>query len=199
MDARVNEDRWERLLRLLGPIHGQAAGTARRLSRSADEGDDLYQESVLRAYERLHDLRDESKFRSWFFATLLSLHRSRRRQARRGTVSLEEAWNRGGEPAGEDGSAWAEALERADRAARALNGLAPVQREAVVLHEIEGFSVEEVAAMQGVTISAVKSRLVRGREKLGQFYERDLKSARIPGLRRETEPARGLAPEGDIR
>ena len=193
----MNEDRWERLLRLLGPIHGQAAGTARRLSRSADEGDDLYQESVLRAYERLHDLRDESKFRSWFFATLLSIHRSRRR--RRVTVSLEEAWPKGGEPAGEDGSKWAEALERANRAARALDGLAPVQREAVVLHEIEGFSVEEVAAMQGVTISAVKSRLVRGRDKLKQFYERVLKSARIPGLRRETEPARELAPGGEIR
>jgi len=197
LDARVNEDRWERLLRLLGPIHEQAAGTARRLSRSADEGDDLYQESVLRAYERLHDLRDESKFRSWFFATLLSIHRSRRR--RRVTVSLEEAWPKGGEPAGEDGSKWAEALERAHRAARALDGLAPVQREAVVLHEIEGFSVEEVAAMQGVTVSAVKSRLVRGRDKLRQFYERVLKSARIPGLRRETEPARELAPGGEIR
>ena len=193
----MNEDRWERLLRLLGPIHEQAAGTARRLSRSADEGDDLYQESVLRAYERLHDLRDESKFRSWFFATLLSIHRSRRR--RRVTVSLEEAWPKGGEPAGEDGSKWAEALERAHRAARALDGLAPVQREAVVLHEIEGFSVEEVAAMQGVTVSAVKSRLVRGRDKLRQFYERVLKSARIPGLRRETEPARELAPGGEIR
>jgi len=193
----VNEDRWERLLRLLGPIHEQAAGTARRLSRSADEGDDLYQESVLRAYERLHDLRDESKFRSWFFATLHSIHRSRRR--RRATVSLEEAWPRGGEPAGEDGSTWAEALERAHRAARALDGLAPVQREAVVLHEIEGFSVEEVAAMQGVTISAVKSRLARGRDKLKQFYERVWKSARIPGLRRETEPARELAPGGEIR
>jgi len=197
LDARVNEDRWERLLRLLGPIHEQAAGTARRLSKSADEGDDLYQESVLRAFERLHDLRDESKFRSWFFATLLSIHRTRRR--RRATVSLEEAWPRGGEPAGEDGSKWAEALERADRAARALDGLAPVQREAVVLHEIEGFSVEEVAAMQGVTISAVKSRLVRGRDKLRQFYERIMKSARIPGLRRENEPARELAPEGEIR
>ena len=152
---------------------------------------------MLRAYERLHDLRDESKFRSWFFATLLSIHRTRRR--RRATVSLEEAWPKGGEPAGEDGSAWAEALERADRAARALDGLAPVQREAVVLHEIEGFSVEEVAAMQGVTISAVKSRLVRGRDKLRQFYERVLKSARIPGLRRETESAPGLAPGGEIR
>lgn len=199
MDARENEDRWERLLRLLGPVHEQAAGTARRLSRSADEGDDLYQEAVLRAYDRLHDLRDESRFRSWFFATLLSLHRTRWRQARRWTVRLEEAWPPGGEPAGEDGSAWEEARRRANRAVRALAGLAPVQREAVVLHEIEGFSVEEVAAMQGVTVSAVKSRLVRGREKLKQFYRRVMESARIPGLRREAESARGLAPEGEIR
>src|SRR5438105_9532823 len=78
----------------------------------------------------------------------------------------------GTSPVGEDGAVWDEERRRAERAARALAGLDPEQREAVVLHEIEGFSVEEIAEMQGVTSSAVKSRLARGREKLRRFYLR---------------------------
>jgi len=170
MDSRADTDRWNRLIRLLKPIHGQAVATARRLSRSVHDGDDLYQDAVLRAYDKLNGLRDESRFRSWFFATLLSRHRSRVRRPRREWVSIEDGLDRRDDPVGEDGTSWEEERGRADRAARALDLLKPVQREAIVLHDIEGFSVEEVADMQGVTISAVKSRLTRGREKLRRFY-----------------------------
>ncbi len=84
---------------------------------------------------------------------------------------------------GEDGAVWEEERRRAQRAARALAVLQPVQREAIVLHDIEGFSVDEVAEMQGVTISAVKSRLARGREKLRRFYLRHvLKQDAAPTL-----------------
>ncbi len=172
MDESADTARWDRLIRLLKPIHEQAVATARRLSRSAHDGDDLYQEAVLRAYDKLNSLRDESRFRSWFFATLLSRHRSHVRRPRRESVPIEDALGRRDEPVGEDGSLWEEERRRADRAARALAGLKPVQREAVVLHEIEGFSVDEVAEMQSVTVSAVKSRLTRGREKLRRFYLR---------------------------
>ena len=79
MSADDPDGRWRRLAVLLDPIHEQALATARRLCRSSSDGDDLYQESVLRAFAKLHTLRDESRFRSWFFATLLSKHRSRHR------------------------------------------------------------------------------------------------------------------------
>jgi RNA polymerase sigma-70 factor (ECF subfamily) len=172
MDSRAGPIRWERLTRLLAPIHAQAAVTCRRLCRSIDEGDDLYQETILRAFEKLDGLRDESKFRSWFFATLLSRHRSRLRRARRAPVSIEGVFEPGREPAGEDGTEWDEERRRADRVARALSTLAPEQREAIVLFTLEAFSIEEVAGMQGVSVSAVKSRLARGREKLRRFYLR---------------------------
>jgi len=183
MDSRDDAARWDRLITLLKPIHAQAMATARRLCRSVDDGDDLYQESVLRAYDKLKGLRDESRFRSWFFATLLSRHRSRVRRPRRDSVPIEGAFDRRTEPVGEDGSSWEEERIRAQRAARALSGLPPVQREAIVLHDVEGFSVEEVGEMQGVTLSAVKSRLTRGREKLRRFYLRHgLKSDTAPNL-----------------
>src|SRR5512134_332272 len=101
MEARAAEATWERLSKLLGPIHRSAIATARRLCRSRWDGDDLYQESVLRAFEKLHTLRDESRFRSWFYATLLSRHRSRcRRWFWKRQVPLEQACAGEGEPAG---------------------------------------------------------------------------------------------------
>jgi RNA polymerase sigma-70 factor (ECF subfamily) len=175
----------------LRPIHEQAVATARRLSRSVHDGDDLYQEAVLRAYHKLNGLRDESRFRSWFFATLLSRHRSRVRRPRREWLPIDDMIGRQDEPAGEDGTLWEEERRRAERAARALGGLEPVQREAVVLHDIEGFSVEEVAQMQRVTPSAVKSRLARGRERLRRFYLRDTGETDAPRL--EALPAGAMA------
>lgn len=196
MDSQADTARWERLTRLLRPIHAQAAATARRLSRSTHDGDDLYQEAVLRAHDKLEGLREESRFRSWFFAVLLSVHRSRVRRPRRETVSLEDALSAGKEPVGEDGSVWDEERRCAERATRALMGLDPTQREAIVLHEIEGFSVEEIAEMQGATPSAVKSRLARGRERLRRFYARYAPVHEAPHF--GTPTAGTMAGQGEI-
>ena len=170
--ARDDAERWRRLTELLTPFHGAALGTARRLAGSGSDGDDLFQETLLRAHARLDALRDETRFRPWFFAILLSLHRSfSRRSFWRRFLPLSETVAQGREPAasperGED--EWS----RARRARAALSRLPAVQREAIVLHDVEGFSVEEIAVMQEVSASAVKSRLSRGRDRLRRFYLR---------------------------
>jgi RNA polymerase sigma-70 factor (ECF subfamily) len=164
---------WQRLIDLLKPFHDQAAATARRLSRSAEDGDDLFQETVIRAYERLSTLRDESRFRPWFYSVLLSVHRNRsRRGFWRRFLPLDRKDGKPFDVAGEDGASWDEERRGAERVSRALAGLPPEQREAVVLFELEGFSTEEIAAIQRVSLSAVKSRLSRGRERLRRHYER---------------------------
>lgn len=189
MQSRSTEAAWERLETLLEPIHSSALATARRLCRSRGDGDDLYQESVLRALEKLHTLRDESRFRPWFYATL-SRHRSRsRRIFWKRQVPLDEAFAREREPVGEDGSGWAEQIQRANRATEALRALDAKQREVIVLFEIDGYTIEEIADMQRASISAVKSRLARGRQKLRRFYER--RGFRAPGpdaARRREDP-----------
>jgi RNA polymerase sigma factor (sigma-70 family) len=60
----------------------------------------------------------------------------------------------------------------ARRVADALADLPAVMREALVLFEVDGFTVEEIASMQQVSRSAVKSRLARGRDRLRRRYER---------------------------
>ena len=172
MNEQERERRWVLLARLLEPVHGPALATARRLCRTAADGEDLYADTVLHAFDKLHALREESRFKGWFFATLLSRHRSRSRlKFWRRFVPFDEAFPAGTEPPGEDGSRWSDDARRAARMAAALAAPPAEQREAIVLFELERYSIEEIAALQRASISAVKTRLSRGRERLRHFYE----------------------------
>ncbi len=191
MQAQAPDANWTRLIALLAPIHDQARGTARRLARDSAEGDDLFQETVLHAYRKLSGLRDPEHFRGWFYAVLLSIHRRRSRRAFwRRFLSLESEMARGFEPAGAAGADQAQMYRRAERVSRALACLPAVQREAVVLFELEGFSLDEIAELQGVSVSAVKSRLQRGRDRLRRFYEREGPPIADGGGVRESRPRR---------
>jgi RNA polymerase sigma-70 factor (ECF subfamily) len=193
MDVHERHLRWSRLAALLEPVHGPALATARRLSRTAADGDDLYADTVLRAFERLHTLRDESRFRPWFFATLLSRHRSRARiRFWRRFVPLDDAFPAGAGPAGADGSRWDDDALRARRVAAALGTLPAAQREAVVLFEVDGYRIEEVATLQGASVAAVKSRLARGREALRRWYQ-------LHGTTAQREQAAGAERGAPIR
>jgi RNA polymerase sigma-70 factor, ECF subfamily len=174
MTESVGRDdrRWDDFMELLAPIHDRAVATARRLSRSISDGDDLFQESVVRAFSRLSSLKDRARFRSWFFAVLLSVHRNRsRRDFWRRFFSLESRLDDGWCPAGQDGADLETERQNANLVARALAVLPALQREAVVLFEMEGYSIEEIAQLQKSSMSAVKTRLSRGRERLRRWYQ----------------------------
>ena len=154
------------------------------------EGDDLFQDAVVRAFEKLHTLRDETRFRPWFYAVLLSLHRTRSRWGFwKRFLSLEASLEGGFDPAGEDGRDREVERQRSLRVSRALATLSAVQREAIVLHDLDGFSLEEIAQMQDVSLSAVKSRVSRGRAKMRRHYER-LELASAHGSSTKTDPVR---------
>src|SRR5262249_29695170 len=130
------------------------------------EGDDLFHDAVLRAIDHIDELREVGRFRGWFYAVLLNVHRARHRRGFwRRLLPLAEA---SVEPSRAGG---VEGVEGAERMARALATLAPEQREAIVLFELQGFTLEEVAALQRQSIPAVKSRLVRARARLRRHYE----------------------------
>ena len=155
----------QRLCRLLEPLHDELRACARRLCRSTADGDDLFQEAALRALGKIDMLESEEAFRSWFYRVLLSVHRNR---VRRGFwARLVPIGDR--EPAAETSSA---DLGGAERIRLALARLPVEQREAIVLHDIQELSVDQIADIQGVTPSAVKSRLARGRRQLRSIYKK---------------------------
>lgn len=178
MDART-----ERFRKLLAPIHDRVIAFARGLCRSAADGDDLFQEAALRAYRKLDALREDGAFRTWLFRIVITLHRKRVRRAfwaRFLPLAADGEATDEVSPAASGAhdyrvSAWApDAGDATARARAALATLPADQREAIVLFEMEGWQVDEIAALQSVTASAVKSRLARGRDRLRAYYEREL-------------------------
>ena len=161
---------WDELAPLLAPIHDDVQLFARRIAGSNAEGDDVFQEAVLRAARKLSTLRDRDRFEAWMHSIVVSVHRSRwRRGFWRRWISRDDE-SPANEPAGDDGSRWADEHASARRATAALATLAPPQREAIVLFELQGYSIDEIAEIQRTSVSSVKSRLVRARERLRSFY-----------------------------
>lgn len=156
-----------RLCRLLEPHHDELRAFSHRLCRSRADGDDLFQEAAMRAIVKLDGLRSDDAFRFWFYRVLLSVHRNRTRRS---------FWSRL-VPLGEDtepavSPVSSDALGGAKRLRAALASLPAVQREAIVLYELQELAVEEIAELQGVSASAVKSRLSRGRARLRSVYRK---------------------------
>jgi RNA polymerase sigma-70 factor, ECF subfamily len=168
-----------RLRRLLEPLHDRALAFARCVSRSASDGDDLFQEALLRALGKLDSLRDDSAFRPWLYRVIISVHRNRYRTAfwRRMLPFISAPAT---QPRPDD------MLAADERARAALAELPHEMREALVLFEIEGWQVDEIATLLNVSQSAIKSRLARGRDRLRIIYSerfgvRDLRSSFAPG------------------
>jgi RNA polymerase sigma-70 factor (ECF subfamily) len=180
----------DRFWRLLEPTHARALAFARALVRSRSEGDDLFHEALLRALIRIDSLRDDLAFRSWLYRIVITVHRNRCRRAfwRRflplGPLPDPDASDDAAKSATDYRTVeWSpEAAEATRRARAALATLPAVQREAIVLFEIEGWKVDQIAELHRVSASAVKSRLARGRDAMRAFYEQEFGTVVVPSL-----------------
>ncbi len=149
----------------LESVYADAVRFARGLAGSAADGDDLLQDALVRAWRGYPGLRDPERFRCWLLRIIGNTHRSwARRRALRRWLSLDAARDVPVEH-GLD-------LAERDDVRRALQKLPRDQRATLVLFEVLGLSVAEIAEIQAQTPSAVKSRLSRSRARLREHYER---------------------------
>jgi RNA polymerase sigma-70 factor (ECF subfamily) len=157
----------ERFWKLLEPVHRRAAAFCRRLAGSADDGDDLYQDTLLTALRKFGSLRDQDAFRSWLYRIMVNSYRNRcRGWWYRRRVDLEPGYV--SEATAEDPRL---RLDAERQLHHLLAILAPQDRALVVLHEIEGWSLKELAAVLGKPEGTVRSRLCRARRRLRRRYE----------------------------
>jgi RNA polymerase sigma-70 factor (ECF subfamily) len=139
---------------------------AARLSGSPTDGEDLLQETWIRAAERLESFRWESTLGTWLCGIAVNCWRERRRRNGR-SGGIEE-----GLPAAvEDGPQDETPLPRAERIdlERAVAALADGFREVVVLHDVHGYTHEEIASLLGTAAGTSKSQLSRGRRSLREM------------------------------
>ncbi len=145
---------------------------ALRTTGNPEEASDALQDALISAYRRADSFRGESAVTTWLHRIVVnaSLDRLRRRSVRSWVPLPEE----GDGPALVDDArladprAAAETSETVAEVRAALDTLPPDQRAAIVLVDLEGWSVEEAANALDCPVGTVKSRCFRGRAKLAE-------------------------------
>jgi RNA polymerase sigma-70 factor, ECF subfamily len=135
---------------------------ARALARDAAAADDLVQDCLTRALDKLHLWREGTDLRAWLFTILHNQYVNHvRRSVREGSmVRLNEI-----EPILTRAPPQGRSLELRDLE-RAVARLPDEQRTVILLVGLEGMHYEEVAAVLNVPVGTVRSRLSRGRDAL---------------------------------
>jgi len=152
-----------------------------RMTGSVVDGEDVVQDTLARAYYELADLRELPALRAWLFriAHNRAVDLLRARQLRT-SEPLEAAL----EVAAADELDPENALAREQAVHAALSRfleIAPAQRSCVILKDVLGHSLEEIAALLELSLPAVKAALHRGRARL-----RELSAAAQPRLVQST-------------
>src|SRR5579863_6598853 len=156
---------------------------AKHITQNDEDAEDVLQDTFLKAYEHLDGFQGNSKFYTWIvrIAVNEALMKLRKRKGDR-TVPLDEPVDTGEEMVAREIAVWEDnPEERYSREEmqeildRAVQSLKPDFRTVFVLRDIEELSTEEAAEALGISIPAVKSRLLRARLALREKLTRQFK------------------------
>lgn len=150
-------------MQLYEPVHARLSRFVQSVVWNKDDAKDVIADTVLIAFEHFDEIRKPEAFLYYLFGVASRLVKKKERKKKWfGIITTEHEEVIAGDSSNELGLIKQELYA-------ALNKLNIVQREALTLFEISGFSIKEIAEMQGMTESGVKSNLKRGREKLARI------------------------------
>lgn len=148
-------------------------GAALAVTGDAQDAEDVVQEAFFRASRRLDDLDPPGKFLPWLLAIVRNhAHDVRRRRRVRATDELHDGMRADG--AAEDPGRSAERDELRRRLVEAMATLSDVQREVLLLHDVEGWKHREIAALIGVAEGTVRAHLFHARRAMRESLGTEL-------------------------
>lgn len=156
---------------------------AQHITHNREDAEDVVQDAFLKAYENLGQFQGQSKFYTWLvrIAVNEALMKLRRRRPDK-IVSLDENIETEEDSMPREVADWspnpAQLFDQAqlkEILGKVIQGLPAGFRTVFVLRDVEGLSTEETAEALGLSIPAVKSRLLRARlqlrERLNKYFK----------------------------
>jgi RNA polymerase sigma-70 factor (ECF subfamily) len=184
----------ERAMRMLWHRHrGHVDAVIRRLVDDPDQAADVAQEVWVQVFRALPSWREDARFTTWLHRVAvnrtLNALRAIRRTGRYESPLDVEAWDSGPAAAAAAPVPEAERALTAQAIAAAARQLAPGARQVFYLHDVEGYTHEEIATSLGITSGGSKSQLFKARAKL-----RRLLAPLVEGEARNVRSALPAAP-----
>jgi RNA polymerase sigma-70 factor (ECF subfamily) len=138
-----------------------------RMCGNEEDARDVLQETLLSAFRNLQGFRGDARLSTWLFQIARSFCTKSRRLAAGEPAGHEPLESASATPADAlPADAQAHAREISAILQSAIASLGEAQREVLVLRDVEGLSAEEAAAVVGIEVGALKSRLHRARAEL---------------------------------
>jgi RNA polymerase sigma-70 factor (ECF subfamily) len=159
---------------LVRPHYGALFRVASRFTGSRADAEDLVQETCLRAYRHMAKVQALQNPLTWLLCVLRRLHIDRMRRYQHANLiamnegALEEIASAAPGPAESVSSE--QVARRIERGLRRLNA---EQRTLLILHDVEGYSLNELEAITALKLGTIKSKLHRARVKLGKMLQAD--------------------------
>ncbi len=150
-----------------------AYSVALAVSGRHEDAEDAAQEAFLVALERLDECRKPERFAGWFLTIVRNRARNliRRERLREGDPLPFDLESNGPGPQG-----WTERMQLRERLRLALRELTEVQREVVLLHDLEGWKHREIADRMDMPSGTIRSHLHYARKRLRELLEPTLGS-----------------------
>ena len=164
---------------LVSRYEGKIFRLTQNITQNREDAEDAMQESFLKAFEHLAEFQGNSRFYTWLVRIAVNQALMKLRKRRPGQVSLDEEVDTGEDMMPREVEDWGptpeeryEQTELSQILSSVIGTLDPPFRIVFQLRDIEELSTEETAEALGLSIPAVKSRLLRARLKLRQKLNR---------------------------
>jgi RNA polymerase sigma-70 factor (ECF subfamily) len=170
--------------KLVEKYQSSVINTCYRFLRNKQEAEETAQEVFLKVYLSLESYKPQANFSTWLFKIVVNLCLNKLRDKRKKGFFKKDFSNR--EPISEDQDVPAPKENQPDYTfeqkelkkiiKEAIDSLPEKQRNVILLSQYEGFSYQEMAKILDCSVSAIESRLFRGKEnlkkKLKSFWEK---------------------------
>ena len=156
---------------------------AMNITQNREDAEDATQDAFMKSFQHLPDFQGGSRFYTWLVRIAVNEALMRLRRRRPNVTSLDEPIQTDEDLMPREIRDWGptpekryEVTELNSILSNAIAGLDPIFRTVFILRDVEDLSTEETAEALGISVPAVKSRLLRGRlklrEKLSPSFER---------------------------
>ena len=162
----MSKSKQNHFLKLYRPVHDRFERFCRARVSGEMPYEDLINESLLVAYKKMNEIKNEEAFLSFLIGISIRILANSRRKKKAETVEDDLILKNYADPNN--------AIEKqfeVELLHQALAQLPELQKEALILFEITGFNIKEIMAIQNSGTSAVKQRLARGRKELAKIVK----------------------------